>query len=128
MDEFMSLYFSAAISWLSTVIFIPLAIPLMKRKIKRNIWYGFRTTLTLLYDDVWYPVNEMAGRHMFVIGTAMAVYGLLCLFLVRGLPGQLIAGGLSFLIIMGGMIYSLIAGAKMGKAIAREKGLTEKKN
>lgn len=128
MEEFLNLYFAAAVSWIYAVILIPLAIPLMKRKIKRNWWYGFRTKLTMMHDDIWYPVNEMSGRHMIVIGVIMAVYGLICFFLVRNMTAQIIAIGLSLVILFGGLIYSLIAGTRMGKAIAKEKGLTAEKS
>jgi hypothetical protein len=47
------------------------ALPLVIGVIPRNRFYGFRTRRTLSNDDVWYPVNRIAGLAILV---ASAVY------------------------------------------------------
>jgi hypothetical protein len=48
------------------LIFAIIAIPLILRKIPRNVVYGFRTRLTLENDFVWYEANAYFGRVFFI--------------------------------------------------------------
>lgn len=62
------------------VLFVLVGVPLAQRRIARNRWYGFRIGAALRDDDVWYAVNERAGRHLIVLGgslIAVALIGLL---------------------------------------------------
>jgi hypothetical protein len=47
-------------------VFALLAIPLILRRIPRNVVYGFRTRATLADDDVWYEANAHFGRGLLV--------------------------------------------------------------
>jgi hypothetical protein len=57
----------------SAVITIALGLPLKKRKIKPNWFYGFRTPATLKDEALWYDVNEKAGHDLVMIGNVLAV-------------------------------------------------------
>lgn len=57
----------------SNLLLIGLAIPLILRRIPRNLLYGFRTPRTLSSDRVWYPANAYAGRRMAEVGCAGAL-------------------------------------------------------
>ncbi len=48
------------------LLFAILAIPLMLRKVPRNIIYGYRTRKTLRDDAVWYDANAHFGRGLFI--------------------------------------------------------------
>jgi hypothetical protein len=48
------------------ILFAILAIPLMLRKVPRNILYGYRTRRTLRDDDAWYGANAHFGRGLFI--------------------------------------------------------------
>jgi len=48
------------------LLFAILAIPLMLRKVPRNIVYGYRTRKTLHDDAVWYEANAHFGRGLFI--------------------------------------------------------------
>jgi hypothetical protein len=48
------------------LIFAIIAIPLILRKVPRNVVYGFRTRLTLENDFVWYEANAYFGRVFFI--------------------------------------------------------------
>jgi len=76
-----------------------LSVPLILSKVRPNIWYGFRTRLTLDNPDVWYPVNAWAGRRMLLTGLAAIVAGLAGL-LVPGKVLRLYASGLAVLLIV----------------------------
>ena len=46
-------------------IFSALAVPLIRRKIKINNWYGIRLPQTMENEKVWYEVNSIMGKYLF---------------------------------------------------------------
>src|SRR5512136_804977 len=48
------------------LLMVVLAIPLILRKVRRNVVYGFRTCATLADDYVWYETNAFFGRGLLV--------------------------------------------------------------
>jgi hypothetical protein len=62
-----------------------LSLPLWLGKVKPNAYYGFRTPRVKLDPRVWYPVNRVAGRDLFLAGLAMAV--------LSAIPGLLMSLG-----------------------------------
>ena len=48
------------------ILFALLAIPLMLRKVPRNVVYGYRTRKTLSDDNVWYEANAHFGRGLLI--------------------------------------------------------------
>lgn len=60
------------------LIFAIIAIPLILRKVPRNVVYGFRTRSTLENDFVWYEANAYFGR-VFLISSFISA--LLIIFL-----------------------------------------------
>ena len=52
-------------------ILVLLSIPLILRWIPRNRLYGLRIASTLANDSVWYDVNALHGRHLFMLGAVM---------------------------------------------------------
>jgi hypothetical protein len=57
-------------------VIIATSIPLARRKIGRNPWYGFRTKRTLSSDEIWYSVNENVAKKSIYIGIVNIVFGL----------------------------------------------------
>jgi len=53
-------------------IFVVLSIPLILRRVPRNIIYGFRTCATLSDDFVWYETNAYFGRGLVVSSVVSA--------------------------------------------------------
>jgi hypothetical protein len=49
------------------------AVPLIKRLVKPNWFYGFRVPATVHNPDLWYPANEYAGRWLFALGIGTIV-------------------------------------------------------
>ena len=62
-------------------LFALLAIPLMMRKVPRNVVYGYRTRATLADDFVWYEANAYFGRALLI---ASVISALTILVLYRG--------------------------------------------
>ena len=50
------------------LLFIIVAVPMIKGKVKRNAWYGFRMPITQKSDEMWYPTNAYAGKGLLVVG------------------------------------------------------------
>ena len=48
------------------LLFAILAVPLMLRKVPRNIIYGYRTRKTLSDDAIWYDANAHFGRGLLL--------------------------------------------------------------
>ena len=56
------------------VMLVGLSIPLIRRRIGPNPWYGFRVPATTNDPDIWYPVNEyMAWRLLWTGITVVLV-------------------------------------------------------
>jgi hypothetical protein len=55
-----------------------LSLPLVRRWVPQNRFYGLRVPSTLKNKTLWYEANALAGRHMFLFGIALIVldYGL----------------------------------------------------
>jgi SdpI/YhfL family protein len=54
-------------------VFAALAIPLMLRKVPRNVIYGFRTRTTLSSDSIWYEANAHFGRGLLAASIVSAL-------------------------------------------------------
>jgi len=55
------------------LIEIIVAIPMLKEKIKPNIWYGFKTTKTLSDPEIWYKANKYAARELIISGILLLI-------------------------------------------------------
>lgn len=81
----MTFGFTAVLFILSGLLMIVLAIPMIKGKIKRNTWYGFRLPITQKSDEMWYPSNVYAGKGLVVFGLITLVSALLLPILIKTL-------------------------------------------
>ena len=77
-------------NFMVSLVFIFISIPLIKRKIKMNHWYGFRFPEALKSDENWYKINEFGGRQLLVWGIALLILSFLKLFLEEVSHGFLI--------------------------------------
>jgi hypothetical protein len=60
------------------LLLMGLAVPLIRRKVRPNAWYGFRVRQTLADPDIWYAANAYTGKHLLVVGviTVLTAVGL----------------------------------------------------
>ena len=68
------------------LLLIGLAVPLIRRKVPPNHWYGFRVPRTLADPGVWSEANASSGRCLRSAGLVMVV-GSMALFEVAALDG-----------------------------------------
>ena len=52
-------------------ILILTSIPLMLRWVPRNRFFGLRVPATLRNESVWYDVNALCARHLFLLGLVL---------------------------------------------------------
>lgn len=99
----------------TALLFIGLAVPLIRRRVRPNRLYGFRTRRTLQDEALWYEVNEKTSRDLLWVGI-----GTLAITAVHA------AGGIStdvFVVVVlvwmiGGVAWSVVHGL----AIIRRSG------
>ena len=61
-------------------LFILMGIPLIKRSVKPNRWYGFRTPRTPKDPNVRYPANEFGGKRFLWVGVAIIAAAVILYF------------------------------------------------
>jgi len=69
-----------------SLLLIGLSIPLIKRMVAPNSWYGFRVRQTLEDPAVWYEANAYSGKCLLWAGVVMLA-GSVALFGVPSLDG-----------------------------------------
>ena len=57
---------------------IVLGLPLMKRKVKMNYWYGVRIAKSFQSEENWFKINEYGGRQLVAWSVPLITWGLLC--------------------------------------------------
>lgn len=58
-----------------------LCIPLVKRKIKMNYWYGMRIPKSFKSEENWYKINEYGGKIFIYWSTLIILIGIISLFM-----------------------------------------------
>ena len=77
-----------------------LAVPLIRGRVPRNPWYGFRVPKTLASDEVWYAANRFMGRDLLGCGAVIAVGSVL----LAAVASQLTVDGIAYI----GLAYTLV--------------------
>lgn len=96
------------------LLYIAVGIPLWRRSIPRNQWYGLRCPDSLSSDEVWYESNAACGRQFVWLGAAlMVVAGALTVFEWRTPDDYALA-------MCGVLVFSTVVLAFWGLATARE--------
>jgi len=101
----LSIQTSLSVFFLAGILFCALAIPLIKGKVKFNSWYGIRTLQAMQNESIWYRVNAIMGRYLFLLGTIICSLSLYFVYfpleedykMVYSLLGFLIFGTVLFI-------------------------------
>jgi uncharacterized membrane protein len=73
------------------LLLIGISVPLIKRRVRPNVWYGFRTPKTLSNEPIWYDANEFCGRMLLLAGLATLLGVLLLAFIPMPLAARAFA-------------------------------------
>jgi SdpI/YfhL protein family len=60
-----------------------LSIPLTQQRVAPNGYYGFWTAKTLSEPKIWYEVNRIQGKDLFVAGALITISSLTMLLLAQ---------------------------------------------
>lgn len=107
----------------SAVITIIAGVPLKRRKVKPNWFYGFRTPATLKDEALWYDVNEKTGKDLMVIGNVLGVLAA-AMFGLQASPAQFTGVCVAW-IMMSGMlsVFRCIVFVSQRSRLTRKGGL-----
>lgn len=100
-------------------LFVGISLPLIKRKVKPNNWYGVRLPQTMNNEKIWYEVNEISGRHLCIFGLAICLLTIILYF------SQFFSFNLSFgimtLLILAGTISIVILAMRVTNKLSKKK-------
>jgi hypothetical protein len=93
------------------IICLALAIPLARRKIPMNVWYGVRIQKAFQSERLWYEINAFFGRKMIRASVAVLVAGFSILLIpVKAIDNPLLLVPVLILESLGPMlIFTVIA-------------------
>ena len=66
------------------VLFIAISIPLVKRKVRMNPWYGVRIPKAFESEKNWYEINAYGGKRLIVWSSLLALIGIAAFFIPLG--------------------------------------------
>ncbi|HPF36255.1 MAG TPA: SdpI family protein [Candidatus Krumholzibacteria bacterium] len=95
------------------LLFMGIALPLLRRRVKPNHLYGLRTPETLADEAVWYEANARSARDLLALG-ALVTACALPLFVVEGPYRQVVLVVWVLVVTLGTLLYAV-----RGLAIAR---------
>lgn len=82
---------NAAVALLFTFIGLlmsGISIPLIRRRVKMNYWYGIRFPAAFESDDAWYRINAHGGKCFFWYGVAHVILAVALLLFVPEMQSQ----------------------------------------
>jgi hypothetical protein len=78
----------------SGLLLIIVCLPLVKRKIKMNRWYGMRLPKAFVSENNWYNINEYGGRQFIYWSMPVVLSGVILLLLPPIGAGAAVFAGL----------------------------------
>lgn len=102
------------------LLLILLSIPLLRRRVPPNSWYGLRVAATFADERVWYEANAHGARDLMLVGGLQIVLAvlLLPLRLPEDVYVLLNAGALVI-----GVVTAAIVGTRRANRLLRERAL-----
>lgn len=96
------------------LLLVALAIPLMRRRIQPNGWYGVRVTATFADEWVWYEANARSGRDLMILGV---VQTLLAITLPFARVSESTYAVINIGVLLGGTMAMAIAGVRRANTL-----------
>lgn len=102
------------------LVSIVVGLPLARRIVRPNRWYGLRVPATFADEHVWYEANAVAGRDLMRLGAALL---LVALGLPRVAPISRAAYAVTctILLVIGSTICT-VRGWRLANRLLRERG------
>ncbi len=81
-------WFITALYVAAGALLMAAAVPLIRRRVPPNAWYGVRLPATFADEAVWYEVNARSGRELLVLGAAVVLLALAVPALLPAWPAE----------------------------------------
>jgi uncharacterized membrane protein len=91
------------------LMIVALAVPLARRRVPPNRWYGIRLPSTLADEAMWYECNARAGRDLVVVGTLVTLLALVAPFVLPHWPAEALTLFVALVLVAGSMIATVRA-------------------
>lgn len=111
-----------AVHFVAALVAIVISVPLIRRRVKMNDWYGIRIPAAFESEEVWYDINQYGGRLFLGWGVLMAVMAIAGAFLPKS--AWLAYNCTALAIIFGGL--ATVVTKIFRYARSRSKGCTER--
>jgi uncharacterized membrane protein len=108
-------YIGVAVALAGGMLLLVVGVPLARRAIGPNRWYGYRIQATLENERVWYGVNAQTGRHLVVIGALLILCGLVGLGALNAPRQQEMLVAICVVILVLGLGYSIVSGYRTAR-------------
>ena len=102
------------------LLLIALAVPLMRRSVPPNGWYGLRVAATFADEWVWYEANAHSGRDLMILGALQMVVAVLPA--VLGVPEISYAITNIAFLLAGTVAYALIGIRRANRLLKHRQG------
>lgn len=112
--------------FISGITFSALAIPLIRKKIKINNWYGIRVPQTMDDEDVWYEVNALMGKYIFSWGIFISVLTLY--FFLNPTDPEYLMIYILLVVLISGAVLLVIISYKVSNKITLRKHSEKEEN
>jgi uncharacterized membrane protein len=102
------------------IVSILVGLPLARRLVRPNRWYGLRVPATFADEHVWYEANAVAGRDLMALGTLLL---LVALVLPRVVPVSVPAyAAICAVVLVIGATIGMIRAWRLANRLLRERG------
>ena len=71
------------------ILMFGLSLPLVKRKVKMNKWYGFRFSMAFKSEENWFKINEYGGKLFIIWSIPLFISGTF-IFILPPLSGPIL--------------------------------------
>ncbi len=103
------------------LLLIVFAVPLIRRRVRPNGWYGLRTPATYADEAVWYEANARSGMDLLLVGLLVLSLALL-LPLVPALPSSAHGGVLTAALVGGVLLAAVVGWRRAARLLADRAG------
>lgn len=101
-------------------ILIGFSVPLIRRRVKPNWWYGVRVRATFADEWVWYEANAASGRDLLAVGALIVVLALV--LPLAGLSEDAYSLTLCAVAVVGTLVAAVVGIVRANRLLAERRG------
>ncbi len=62
------------------IVFLIVGIIMTTGKVRKNVWFGWRTKAAMVNEETFHYANRIGGKGMVALGTVELIFSLLCMY------------------------------------------------